>query len=614
MIAEMLKYTFLVYHRQYDDFLENLRTIGVLHIDELQEGVKENDSLRDKLQLVARIDKLIKEAQHLIPEGQQAKPAGEYNDAEIIVALDQMKSEVAAIEQKITHLQSEAKRMLPWGYFDTKKMALLRDAGYVVQCFQCSAEKYKLEWETQYNTFKVGDAGKTVLFVAVNKQEVDIDGATSVSLNEYSAEQLTHQVEQQQEELAIMRSNIEAWAIDNCNNLKDLRNKVQCDADWTNAHLCTLSAADDKVRLLVGFCPADKKDTLNAMLKEQGIYYEANIATEQDKAPIKLQNNWFAKMFEPLTGMYGWPVYGEFDPTPIIAPFFLFFFALCMGDAGYGILLMLFGYLTLKEKIKIEMFEGLGPIIIALGIGTFFVGIGLGTFFGIDLTQASWTPDWLKSCMIASDSTIAGYDTKMVLSICIGVLHISLAMIIKAVIYTRRFGWKKNISTWAWLILILGALITGILMITEIFSAEIAGWVLIALGAVSALGIYIFNTPGRNPLINVGSGLWDTYNMATGLLGDVLSYVRLYALGLAGGMLGAAFNTLGLMVLSDSPNIGKWIGFIVILIIGHLLNLCMSALGAYVHPLRLTFVEFFKNTGYEGKGKKYQPFEVRSEM
>ena len=369
-----------------------------------------------------------------------------------------------------------------------------------------------------------------------------------------------------------------------------------------------MSAADDKVRLLVGFCPIDNVGQLNQLLEQQGIYYETEAPSIEDNTPIKLHNNKFSKLFEPLTGMYGWPTYGELDPTPVLAPFFLLFFALCMGDAGYGILLVLFGYLTLKEKLKIEMFSGLGPIIMVLGVATFFVGIVLGTFFGIDLTKAEWVPDWLKACMIASDSKIAGYDTKMVLSICIGIFHISLAMIIKAVIHTRRFGIIKNISTWGWLLLILGSLITAILVLTNVFSIEVAEWLLIVIGIISALAIYIFNTPGRNPLINVGSGLWDTYNMATGLLGDVLSYVRLYALGLAGGMLGAAFNTLGFMVLGDTPNVAKWIGFVIILIIGHLLNLCMSALGAYVHPLRLTFVEFFKNSGYEGKGTKYQPF------
>jgi V/A-type H+-transporting ATPase subunit I len=127
----------------------------------------------------------------------------------------------------------------------------------------------------------------------------------------------------------------------------------------------------------------------------------------------------------------------------------------------------------------------------------------------------------------------------------------------------------------------------------------------IVIGTLSALGIYIFNTPGRNPLMNIGAGLWDTYNMATGILGDVLSYIRLFALGLAGGMLGQAFNNLAEMVRGD--NFLTWLPFVLILLFGHVLNILMSSLGAFVHPLRLTFVEYFKNAGYEGKGEKYNP-------
>ena len=130
---------------------------------------------------------------------------------------------------------------------------------------------------------------------------------------------------------------------------------------------------------------------------------------------------------------------------------------------------------------------------------------------------------------------------------------------------------------------------------------------------ISCLAIFIFNTPGRNPLVNIGSGLWDTYNMVTGLLGDVLSYIRLYALGLAGGMLGNAFNIMGTMILDIPIPALNWVFCIVILIFGHVLNLAMSCLGAFVHPLRLTFVEYFKNSGYEGTGKFYSPLTTDKE-
>ena len=323
---------------------------------------------------------------------------------------------------------------------------------------------------------------------------------------------------------------------------------------------------------------------------------------------IKLRNNAFTRMFEPLTGMYGMPVYAEFDPTPILAPFFLLFFAMCMGDAGYGLLLILFGLGVKYDKIKMEMFSGLGGIITVLGVATTVIGFFLGTAFGVDLYAASFMPESLKAVMIKGE--VAGFDYQMVLALAIGVFHIILALVVKAVCYTQREGAMKNLSTYGWLLLIVGGLVVTALSMLHYLSAEATKYALIAVGAVSALGIYIFNDPKRNPLINIGAGLWDTYNMATGILGDVLSYIRLYALGLAGGMLGGAFNNLGLMILGDQPGIVSWIGFVFILLLGHLLNLAMSALGAFVHPLRLTFVEYFKNAGYEGKGEKYAPFKT----
>jgi V/A-type H+-transporting ATPase subunit I len=141
-------------------------------------------------------------------------------------------------------------------------------------------------------------------------------------------------------------------------------------------------------------------------------------------------------------------------------------------------------------------------------------------------------------------------------------------------------------------------------------------WVFIAIGGLGALGIYILNDLRRNVLMNIGAGLWDTYNMASGLLGDILSYIRLFALGLAGGMLGQTFNSLALMVVEDQEGMGAifaWIGFGLIIIVGHVLNIAMSCLSAFVHPLRLTFVEYFKNAGYEGKGAAYNPLTTNKE-
>ncbi len=596
MITQMKKYTFLVFHREYEAFLEQLREAGVVHITEKAAGMADDQHLQELLAKAEQTRKIIAQG-----------------------APDQLLTEKANLEQRIAATQKEANRMAIWGDFSAERLEQLRAAGYTLRYFSCAKKLFQEEWG-----IIVAEEGATVYFVQVVKAgevAVELEACQEQQLNAKSSADLQKDVEGLHGLLVAQNARIELWAKENIPALEAELKDLQQQIDWKRVTLNTETECDGALKLLEGFCPIDQVSALQEMLAKQDVYYQEEDPTAEDNTPIKLRNNRFTKLFESLTGMYGWPNYGEFDPTPILAPFFLLFFAMCMGDCGYGILLMIIGVLIAKKKLNIAMFEGLGPIITVLGVGTTIVGFFLGTFMGINIFEAAWMPDALKNIMVnawapasMADPAVPGnilvagssYSIQMVLALCIGVFHICLAMVVKAICYTKQTGFKENIATWGWTLLIVGGLILAILGMT-ILPAAVFKWTLIALAVVSALGIYIFNTPGRNPLINIGAGLWDTYNMATGILGDVLSYIRLYALGLAGGMLGAAFNDLGNMVLGDS--VVTWIPFVIILILGHVLNLAMSALGAFVHPLRLSFVEYFKNAGYEGKGTLYQPFK-----
>ena len=307
-------------------------------------------------------------------------------------------------------------------------------------------------------------------------------------------------------------------------------------------------------------------------------------------------------MFETLTDMYGRPAYDGFDPTPFISVFFLLFFAFCMGDAGYGLILILVG-LLLK---KVPSFKDMAGLVVTLGIGTVVIGFFFHTFFSMDISQWEvFAP--IKGIFLPAQ--IAGNDATMVLALAVGILHICLAMVVKTIHETKTKGIAASLGTWGWTLLVVGGVTVAAFALAGVLDAALTKIIVIVLGIVSALGIFVFNDPKRNKLANIGMGLWDTYNMITGLVGDVLSYIRLYALGLAGSMLGMAFNDMGVMILGDSPNIGKWIGFLLLVIFGHTLNIAMCALGAFVHPLRLNFLEFFKNAGYEATGRSYNPLK-----
>ena len=588
MISQMKKYTFLVFHRDYEPFLEQLRDLGVVHVTQKAAGLIEDDeALQTALQHEDELRRLINQG-----------------------ATDQLIAERNEVEQHIADAQTAAKNAAVWGDFDAARLQALTDAGYTLHFYACPTSAFQEEWGIAINNAE----GKTYFVQVNNDVDMTETTATEVPAPEKSAAQWNQEVEHLKGLLAAANARIEAWQLANIEKLQQELAEARQQINWQRVTLSTDKLAEGALCLFEGFCPIDKEPELNAMLAAAQVYYEETDPEKEDATPIKLRNNWFTKLFEPLTGMYGWPNYNEFDPTPILAPFYLLFFSLCVGDCGYGLALILVGWLIAKDKLKIEMFEGLGPIIAVLGVGCTVVGYLSGTFFGVDIYQAEWIPAWAKAPMFKAwlgDGTgnWMGYDIMMVLALIIGVVHICLAMTVKAICYTMQNGFHATASTWGWLLLIVGGIATAILASTSVLGPQTTQVILIVIAAISALGIYIFNTPGRNPLINIGSGLWDTYQMATGILGDVLSYLRLYALGMAGAMLGAAFNELGMTVLGDAPGVGSIVGFALIVAFGHVLNLLMACLGAFVHPLRLTFVEYFKNVGYEGSGKKYNPLK-----
>lgn len=621
MITKMTKYDFIVHHSDYDDFLLKLRQTGVVHIATLQQGTEAYESLRDKYTEQQHTASQIELCQQLIDLDHKTKQKNGQpptvpsittpnltlqQGRDIASQFDELQKQQEQLLQEKNSIQREIQRMLPWGDFSRESIDRLTSSGQCIEFFTCQQRAWSDTWLETYNAFIINTVGSTIYFVTINPQPVvGIEAETFIFSDKDSA-QLNADYRQAATQCSEHNEVILQFAARHLADLQQLSALINDNITLDRIHINTIHAADDAIMVLEGYCPDGVKNQLDTMLATEGIYYQASEPEAEDCVPIKLHNNRFTRMFESLTGMYGMPIYQEFDPTPILAPFFLLFFAMCMGDAGYGLILILFGLGLKSGKIRMSMFDGLGPIITTLGVGTAVIGFFLGTAFGIDLYSASWMPQSLKSVMIKGE--VAGFDIQMILAIVIGVFHLCLAMTVKAIGYTKRWGFAKSICTWGWLLLIVGGISTVLLAVGSLISAEAAQYVLIAIGAISALGIYIFNDTKRNVFINIGAGLWDTYNMATGLLGDTLSYIRLYALGLAGGMLGGAFNNLGAMILGDEPSILLYIPYVLILILGHTLNLAMSALGAFVHPLRLTFVEYFKNAGYEGKGEKYTPF------
>ena len=606
----MNKVTLLIYYKEYEEFLSRLRSVGVVHVEERAGGAAEDAEVQKMVALSARYKRTLKRLEKYSCESAAAAVAGDA--LQLLDKADALFAEVEQLKVALQVVEKDIATIAPWGDFDFSLLEKLSAAGYDIKFFITSPKGFKQEWCEQYNAMQVASQGAKLYFVTVTKggEMVDID-AEVAKLPTASLSALKDEAQSIMREIEEKEAAIEKFAFGNKAAVEAGLAALGHKMEFSNVALSGEKVSGDKLLLLQGWVPEDEKQALVDMLEKESVFYEITKPKLGDNVPVKFKNNSFTRMYEMLTKMYGMPSGTDFDPTPIVAPFFSLFFAFCMGDAGYGLILILLGFL-LKSKLGKDM-AGMMNLVITLGIFTTVIGAVLGTFFGISLIDSN-IPQALKEFIISGKVELFGseYDKQMILALAIGVVHISIAMTVKAINSTVFYGIKESLSVWGWWLVVVGGTIVGTLSFLSVIPAEVSKWALITVGGIGAVGIYLLNNLRRNLFANVGAGLWDTYNMASGLLGDVLSYIRLFALGLAGGMLGQTFNSLALMLVEGQEGVGAvfgWIGFGIIILLGHTLNIAMSCLSAFVHPLRLTFVEYFKNAGYDGKGVEYKPFK-----
>jgi len=603
MITKMKKLTFLVYHKEYEEFLNSLRELGVVHIVEKQQGAADNTELQENIRLSNRLTATLKLLQNQKHE-KNAVIAAEGGTAarglQVLDEVDALQTEHGKLSQQLQGYAKEKEALQAWGNFDPAGVRKLKDAGYVIGFYSCSEGNYKEEWETEYNAMIINRISSKVFFVTVTKagQEVDLD-VEQAKLPAYSLAHLETLYDTTEQAIEENEKKLVALSETDVPSLKAALKELQGQIEFSKVVLSSEQAAGDKLMLVEGWAPAYSKVEIEAYLNDAHVYYEITDPMPGDNVPIRLNNKGFFAWFEPICKLYMLPKYNELDLTPFFAPFFMVFFGLCLGDSGYGLFLF-FGataYRLMAKKVTPSM-KSILSLIQVLAVSTFFCGLLTGTFFGANIYDLDWPiVQRLKHAVLMDNNDM------FQLSLILGAIQILFGMVLKAVNQTIQFGFKYAVATIGWIILLVSLAVSALLPNV----LPMGGTVHLVILGISGAMIFLYNSPGKNIFMNIGLGLWDSYNMATGLLGDVLSYVRLFALGLSGGILAGVFNSLAVGMSPDNVIAGP-IVMVLIFVIGHAINIFMNVLGAMVHPMRLTFVEFFKNSGYEGGGKEYKPF------
>lgn len=603
MIVPMYKYAFLVYHSDYRNFLNNIRRIGVVHI-----STKNNEptpQMQELFRQVNEVEKAVKKLESLEPEKKGERPDFETGE-EVFHHLKEMEKAMEHNHHRALQLEKEKKQLTPWGDFDWNKLEELEKNGIQIRFMACPIQKYQPQWEEEFYLHIAGDFEGYRYFVKIEKSIVDgqvtekaeIADADELALPKRSLSEVEKEILQLKTEADELKYELHQIAAYSTPLLKKFLQELRQQLSEQDAMLQTMEEVEGKVKMLEGWVPKNKKNELDSFLEENQILYTFEKPEEDDQVPILLKNNRFAKHYEVIGNLYELPNHKELDMVPFFAPFYMMFFGFSLGDAGYGLLILLVATLLKPKKPELKSILTLAQW---LGLATVLFGMLTGTFFGIDLLNAD--VPWLeraKAYMINTDQLFN-------LAIIFGAIQILFGMVLKVINITRTRGFLYSLATIGWLILIIGLGTIYALKDAEAISVQVAGYVQIAVLVVAGLLILVFNHPKRNVFINFGAGIWDTYNMFTGLLGDILSYIRLFALGVSSAILGLVFNSMAMSMRPDHIIFGPLV-MIIILIFGHGLTIFMASLGAFVHPIRLTFVEFYKNAGFTGGGKAYTPF------
>lgn len=356
----------------------------------------------------------------------------------------------------------------------------------------------------------------------------------------------------------------------------------------------------ENVNVISGFIPTEKADQLRKAVtgtQENAFYLEIEEAAETDKdVPIMLKNGKFNETFESLTTMYALPTYGSIDPTPYLAPFYFAFFGMMVADLAYGIILLALTGVALKFFNLDKGTKTFVRFLFYLSFSVIAWGLIYGSFFG-DLIK-------LPSLIAPMEQ----YTELLVVSIIFGGIHLFYALGIKAYLALRAgkpLDALFDVGFWYMALMgAIGFLLSGFVSLPEAVK-PISMWVMI----IGMAGIVL--TGGRENKSVAGKlagGFYSLYGIS-GYIGDFVSYSRLMALGLSGGFIAVAMNMIMNMLFDMGP-IGILPG-VIIFIFGQLFNLFLSALSAYVHTSRLTYVEFFGKF-YEGGGKAFKLFRNKS--
>ena len=636
MIVPMKKVSLVVLNKERKDALLQLKKVGVVHLEQI-------DGSSEQLSLYKEASNNAVAANAILSDIKVAKKKS-FSSAVKTLSNDEVVAKCKHIIdisdkkkkllEEIASDAAEIERFANWGQVDIEDFAFLKEKGISFKMYEIPEDKYNLIDE-KVTTICVNRIKKIVRFLLIDASEERPEGlppeAFEVPMPVLSTKDLAKRVEDNEAEISKIEEELKSETV-YISQIQDFKSNLESDIQFETIYSGMGQENSGKttdLAWLTGYVPIDSFDKLKDCVTKNSWAMAASDPTEEDNVPTKLKNNKFVSLIYPLTDFLGTvPGYHEYDISGWFLLFFCVFFGMIFGDGGYGLLVTVASLvLVLKSLFQKKSVSPLMGLLLLLGLSTVAWGTVTCTWFGLKPEQL---PAWLTSLSITPISNAAGSDYRLYLPwntevglttgqnlqiFCFTLAFLQLSVAhLKGMARNRKslkvlgeFG--SLLQIWGMFYVVLSMVVSSALFPLGLVVNNIpVGTIAIALvGGGFALSFIFSNYEG-----NIGASILESCkNIISVLLGvvnvfsDIVSYIRLWAVGLAGSAISNTVNEMAGPLLGHAIT---FIAFVALIAFGHGLNMVLNLLSVIVHGVRLNTLEFSTHLGMSWSGFKYNPF------
>lgn len=587
-IIPMKRATFVTLVHKGEDLLRHLQRLGVVHPEHIR-ALGESPEV-DRLDHQLHVERVV------IKSLESRKPA----EGEPVLTRSEPPSFLEiegwlSKERKLIESVSSLKRAIDlqglWGEFDHDAIAGIADAGVYVQLWAADAKAFDSIKFPKGTVVRTASKSRRIMFVTASfGRRISLRGAEEISPPDRDLKSLKEELQETAGERDVIAGRIDD-AAGHLYYYRAENEKMRLEHDFRVA--LERAFGDQWIQAFCGWIPESESERVDKFLKTlpYPVVMRLRDPAQEDAPPVLTRNPWMVMVFEPLLHLLGMPNYGGVDPALFFAPFMMLFFGVCLGDAGYGLMMIAASFLMKRlSKRTLPALAFVGNITLLFGIATTIWGAITGSVFGIAFEQRRW---------ILLDVAYRRGDPMLLfkISVGLGIAHMTVAFVLAMI---SSANWQRRLAKLGMILVIWGAVL-GVLRIPM-------WWILVSLGLAHIL---FMSAESGGLLKRLGLGLWNIYGL-TGLLGDVMSYARLFGLGIATAAIASVVNELAGQVRDVVPLVGVLLA-VLVLLVGHAFNLAIGIVGALVHPARLHAVEAFPKF-VELNGIPYKPLKKSVEF